>query len=152
MQLSLAGGLFGDVGEPCPIHLCGGEAALDAIIAHDWVRSLCATSALYDHRSDAIPPTQSCNTVTSEEVSLGVGSFIMNQSIPECWIICVNTTGGIHQMRVVPITLAHRLGLPGVERLFGETQYPTRPGNRNPLSSQLDHQGIHHFGSVPRPK
>ena len=62
------------------------------------------------------------------------------------------TRPGVDQVRVVPVALADRSGLPLVERLPGEADYPAGHRDGDTVGGEVEDQQVHHFGSVSRAK
>src|SRR5687768_7131652 len=64
----------------------------------------------------------------------------------------MDVVGGVDQVRVVPVALAHQIGAPLVERLLREAQHPAGHRDGNLLGGELTDQRVDHFGSTSRAK
>ena len=111
-----------------------------------------APAALDDHRHDLVFPAQPGDSITTHRQAVGQGQLVVDEPVSERRVIGMHVDGGVGQVSVIPVPLADRVRLPGIERLLGEPQHAASRGHRDPLSGQVDHQGIHHFGFTPRPR
>lgn len=141
--------MLGDFGEPGLIQGHGLEPALNVVVMHHWPGDLEAAAALDDHRQHTVLPTQPLHPVPVPPQALSQSEFIVDEAVSERRIIGMHVDHGIGQVGVVPVSLADRVCPLRIERLLGEPQDLAGPSHRDPLSGQIDHQGIHHFGSVP---
>lgn len=64
----------------------------------------------------------------------------------------VDVDDDVDQVRVVVVAVADRLGLPLVEGLLGEAQYPAGHRNRDVAGGEVEDQRVHHFGRTSRAK
>ena len=69
-----------------------------------------------------------------------------HKPIPELGVVLVHITDDIDQLGVVVVTPADRLGLPLVEGLRTEAEYPAGQPHREPLGGQVTDQRELHFG------
>ena len=58
----------------------------------------------------------------------------------------------VDQVRVVPVTLADRIGLPLVEGLHRKAEHPASHRDRDVISGKVKDQREHHFGRASRAK
>ena len=77
------------------------------------------------------------------------GELIGDEPIPERRVVVMNIHRGVDQMRVVPLTIRDRIGFPSVKRLLGEAQHPASHRDRDPVTSKIADQRVHHFGLSP---
>jgi hypothetical protein len=74
--------------------------------------------------------------------------LIGDQPIAELGIIGVHVNDHVGGVRVRPVAIRDRLGLPLVERLGGETEHPAGHRHGEPLDGQVTDQRELHFGSA----
>lgn len=78
------------------------------------------------------------------------GQLVGDEPVPESRVIGVDVTGGVDQVRVVPITLRYRCFAPFVERLGGEPKDPAGHRDGHAVIGKVEDQRVHHFGLASR--
>jgi hypothetical protein len=81
-----------------------------------------------------------------------LAQLVGDEPVAEGWIVVVDVVGGVDQVRVVPVALAHRVGLPLVEGLCGEAQHPAGHRDGDLLGGEFTDQRVDHFGRTSRAK
>jgi hypothetical protein len=146
-----------NVGEPVKPR-CSASSWLAMVV---WVRVVvdrrpwrlpAAVTALADRRRpQPLLGAQSPDPSLADVVT-GSLELIGQEPVAELGVVGVGVDQGVGQVSVFEVTLADRVGQPGVERLPGVAQHPAGQPHRDPLGGQVTDQRVAHFGSEPTAK
>jgi hypothetical protein len=73
------------------------------------------------------------------------GELVGDEPVAELGVVVVDLSGGVDQVRVVPVAPADRVGPPLVERLLGEAEHPAGHRDRDLFGGEVEDQRVHHF-------
>jgi hypothetical protein len=151
VQLALAGGVLGDVGQPQPVRGVGCELSLDQVVVHrrSWFAARAALAGVV--AEDPLLRAQPVDPVTAGHDPVP-SQLVGDEPVAELGIVVVDVNRGVDQVRVVPVPMADRVGPPPVERLLGEAEHPAGHRDRDAVGGQVEDQREHHFGRVSRAK
>ncbi len=125
VELALGGGVLGDVGQPQLVGSGGGELALDQVVVHRRAGPAGQAALAGVHRPHPLRAAQPVDPVAGGGDAL-VGELVGDVPVAELRVVVVDVDRGVDQVRVVPVALADRGGLPLVEGLLRSCRAPGR--------------------------
>ena len=103
------------------------------------------------HRPQPLLSAQPADPVPARPHA-ATGEFVGDEAVAEFRVVVVDVDRGVDQVRVVPVTLADRIGLPLVEGLLRKAEHPAGHRDWDVISGKVKDQREHHFGRVSRAK
>jgi hypothetical protein len=151
VELALAGGVFGDVGQPHPVRCGRGEDPLDVVVVHGRPCLAVQAALLGVARPEPLLAAQPGAPVLTRG-DAPAGQLVGDEPVPERRVVGVDVTSRVDQVCIVEIPLRDGVLAPLVEGLGGEAEYPAGHRDRDAVGGQVEDQRVHHFGFTSRAK
>jgi len=142
VELALAGGVLGDVGQPQLVELVGAEGPFDEVVVNGWAGLAGQAALLRMGRPESLLGAEPADPVPAG-YHASVRELVGDEAVAELGVVVVDVDGGVDQVRVGPVPVGHGLGLPLVEGLLGEAEHPAGHRDGDLVGGQVEDQRVH---------